>query len=141
MSSKLFLRSAISLYLFSIPVYGADMKNEIDHLLTFVANTECQYERNGTKHTGAEAAEHIKKKYRYYQDKISTAEKFIELSATKSTMSGKYYLIYCRGEPPVKSQGWLLRELKSYRKKCANKTISYSPTMRGNPHYASLCFG
>ena len=42
------------------PVLGADMQREIDHLMQFVENTECQYERNGKFHTGKEAAEHIR---------------------------------------------------------------------------------
>ena len=40
----------------------ADTQQEIAHLLNFVANTTCQYERNGTMHDGFEAQKHIKKK-------------------------------------------------------------------------------
>ena len=39
----------------------ADTQQEIAHLLNFVANTTCQYERNGTMHDGVEAQKHIKK--------------------------------------------------------------------------------
>lgn len=98
-----------------MPAVSADMQNEITHLLSFVKNTQCQYERNGTSHTGVEAVEHIQTKYNYFKDEIDSAEKFIKLSATKSTMSGKYYMIRCEGRSKVKSQEWLLQELTSYR--------------------------
>ena len=101
--------------LIASPVFAADMQQEIDHLLQFVERTNCQYERNGTFHAGLEAMEHIKKKYRYFKDDIDSTERFIELSATKSAMSGKYYLVHCPNQPTVRSQDWLLRELKNYR--------------------------
>lgn len=100
------------------------MQSEIDHLLLFVENTECMFERNGTSHSGKEAVEHIKKKYNYYKDEIDSAEKFIKLSATKSTLSGKYYMILCNGRPIIKSQDWLLQELKNYRRKNANTSFN-----------------
>ena len=91
------------------------MQDEIRHLLGFVQSTQCRYERNGKSYDGEEAAKHIRKKYRYFKDEIDSTEKFIELSATKSTMSGKYYMIYCDDGPGVRSQRWLLDELKDYR--------------------------
>jgi len=93
------------------------MQNEIDHLLIFVENTECQFERNGRFYTGKDAVGHIKKKYDYFKDEIDSAEKFIELSATKSTMTGNYYMVLCNSSPKIKSQEWLLQELESYRSK------------------------
>lgn len=103
------------LLLFVPMVSSANAKQEIEHLLDYVKNTECVYERNGDIHTGGEAVEHIKKKYDYYFDDVKTAEDFIEYSATKSTMSGKYYKVHCKGKLSVKSQTWLLAELRRYR--------------------------
>ena len=97
------------------PVLAIPMDDEIDHLLQFVEQTQCQYERNGNMHSGKEAAEHIKMKYHYFKDDIDSTEKFIELSATKSTMSGTFYLVHCPDRPPLKSQTWLLEELNNYR--------------------------
>ncbi|CCK74892.1 conserved hypothetical protein [Oleispira antarctica RB-8] len=105
----LILLSALSLNVF------ASSEDEINHLLNFVASTDCQYERNGTMHSGKEAVEHINKKYAYYLDDIETTEDFIKYSATKSKMSGKYYKIHCAGNSSVKSQDWLLTELSVYR--------------------------
>lgn len=93
----------------------ASTQDEITHLLSFVAATDCKYERNGSMHTGAEAVEHINKKYDYYSDDITSTEDFIEYSATQSKMSGKYYKIHCKGTPVIKSQDWLLTELQAYR--------------------------
>ena len=101
--------------LFSLNAF-ATPQDEISHLLQFVADTDCKYERNGTMHNGEEAYEHIKNKYEYYSDDIKSAEDFIKYSATKSTMSGKHYKIYCGNSAPIKSQAWLLKELSAYRK-------------------------
>ena len=94
---------------------SADSFKEISHLLNFVKSTDCTYERNGKRHTGAEALGHIKKKYDYFSDDIETAEDFIQYAATKSKMSGKFYLVHCPSQPTIKSQDWLLAELKRYR--------------------------
>ena len=120
MITKLHILFFVATYVTSMPVFSSDMNAEIEHLLSYVENTECLYERNGTMHNGKDAVEHIKKKYNYFKDKINSTEKFIELSATKSTMSGKYYMILCKDKLPVKSQEWLLRELESYRAKNSN---------------------
>lgn len=109
--SKLLL---ILLSVMSVNLY-ASIKTEINHLLSFVGATECKYERNGTMHTGSEAVKHINKKYDYYLDNIESAEDFIKYSATKSTMSGKYYKVYCLNADPIKSKDWLLSELERYR--------------------------
>ncbi|GLP96234.1 DUF5329 family protein [Paraferrimonas sedimenticola] len=103
--------------LLTISVFSvqANTQAEIEHLLDYVRSTDCQYERNGTMHTGAEAVKHIQRKYKHFADDIVTAEDFVRLSATKSMMSGKYYQVHCEGQPTVKSQDWFLIELKNYR--------------------------
>ncbi|MEQ9618764.1 MAG: DUF5329 family protein [Deltaproteobacteria bacterium] len=90
-------------------------KPEVEHLLTFVRNTDCKFERNGTMYDGGRAYSHINKKYGYFRDEITSTETFIEYSATKSTMSGKFYFVHCADSEPVKSGDWLLRELINFR--------------------------
>lgn len=90
-------------------------QSEIEHLLDFVKKTSCQFNRNGKAHDGPDAAAHIEKKYKHFKDKIITAEDFITHSATKSSMSGEYYILGCQGQDPIKTQEWLLLELKKYR--------------------------
>jgi hypothetical protein len=94
---------------------SAEQKLEIDHLLNFVINSSCKINRNGKIHEGSKATSHIQKKYEYFKDDIKTTEQFIELSATKSTMSGNYYIVICGDNKPFKTKVWLLKELKSYR--------------------------
>lgn len=116
MNKSIYTLLCITISTLTLPAIAADMQKEINHLLAFVESTPCKYERNGTKHTGKEAVEHIKTKYNYFMDDIDSTEKFIELSATKSTTSGNYYMIYCADTSAVKSQQWLLQELNVYRK-------------------------
>lgn len=93
----------------------ASSQIEIQHLLNYVATTQCKYERNGTLHSATAAVNHIKKKYDYFVDDIETAEDFIKYSATKSSFSGKHYKIHCYGEPILTSKAWLMDELKRFR--------------------------
>jgi len=90
-------------------------QQEIDYLLNYVENTDCIYDRNGSRHTGLEAVDHIRTKYDYFRDDIESAEDFIRLSASKSTFSGRYYQVICPGVEAERSQDWLLRALKAYR--------------------------
>jgi hypothetical protein len=119
MSKKTGLILSIFTCFTSVPVFASDMQREIDHLLKFLENSECQYERNGKIHSGKNTLDHVKKKYNYFKSKINSTEKFIEYSATKSTMSGKYYMVLCKDKPKVKTHDWLLQELKNYRGKNA----------------------
>ncbi len=93
----------------------ADTQQEINHLLEFVSNTTCQYERNCSFYDGVRAEQHIKKKYEYFKDRIHSAEDFIKYSATKSTISGNQYKIHCADMAVQNSSDWLLDELKKYR--------------------------
>ena len=95
-------------------------QQEIDHLLGFVANTPCQYDRNGSIHNGPDARDHINRKYEYYRKKVKTAEDFVKYSATKSKMSGRSYRIHCPGEKDVSSSEWLLQELQAFRESQLN---------------------
>ncbi len=90
-------------------------KPEVEHLLEFVETTECSFERNKKKYDGEKASEHIKRKYKHFRGQITTTEEFIEYSGTKSTMSGKFYLVYCGDNDPIKSSVWLLEELTQFR--------------------------
>ena len=100
------------------PVLGLDVKTEreINHLLTFVHNSECTFFRNGSWHSSTEAAEHIKGKYGYVlkRGRIKSAEDFIALAASKSSISGKAYKVRC-GEQELTSASWLGEELRLYR--------------------------
>ena len=104
----------VSSLTFSTSHAFADMESEIKHLLNYVESSPCMFIRNGSNHSGADAKEHIVKKYNYFKDRISSAEQFIEYAATKSTMSGKKYKVRCDGKEYLTAQ-WLSDELKHYR--------------------------
>jgi len=87
---------------------------EIDHLLQFIANSNCTFIRNGERYPSAEAKLHINKKYNYVKSKVNSAEDFIKYAATKSSMTGKYYSVICAGKEKTSKQ-WLLDELAAYR--------------------------
>jgi len=93
-----------------------EQRHEVEHLLNFVANTSCIIDRNGSLHTGPEALSHIKKKYAYFRNDISTTEEFIKRSASKSTFSGNAYTVQCGGNKTTTTQYWLMTELEAYRK-------------------------
>jgi len=93
----------------------AGQKPEIDHLLSFVQHSSCRINRNGKFYDASDAVSHIKKKYAYFKDEIQTTEQFIELSATKSTLSGKYYMVQCEDSKQVSTKEWLLDELANFR--------------------------
>jgi len=94
-----------------------EQQPEVDHLLDFVRQSDCVLIRNGSEYNGKKGVSHIQIKYDYFRDDITTTEAFIEYSATKSTMSGKYYTIRCPGKKEMRTQDWLLNELKNFRQK------------------------
>jgi len=99
----------------SITIAGsANTESEVQHLLRFIENSNCIFIRNNDEHTSKKAKSHIEKKYNYYKSKISSAEDFIKYSATKSSMSGKFYKVRCNGNEQTSSQ-WLLDELATFR--------------------------
>jgi hypothetical protein len=88
---------------------------EVEHLINYLADSDCQMVRNGKSHDGKDGANHVRRKYAHFRKEILNTEDFIQYSATKSTLSRKYYEVHCPGEAPVRSRDWLLEELKAYR--------------------------
>ena len=90
---------------------------EIEHLFQYISATGCRFERNGTWHDTAAARAHVNMKYQYMLDrgKVDSAEAFIEGAASRSSLSGKDYLVQCPGQPAVPSAGWLREELERFR--------------------------
>ena len=92
----------------------ASMQEEINHLLNFIETSDCIFVRNGSRHDPKEAVKHIEKKYNYLKKRIKTTEDFIKGAATKSSLSGRTYMIICNGKE-MKTADWLAAELKTYR--------------------------
>jgi len=92
-------------------------QHEIQHLLDFVKNSACMMNRNSSKHKTVDAVNHIQRKYNHFRKEIHSTEDFIRLSASKSTMSGKFYTVKCPGFKQQQTRAWLLKELEMYRVK------------------------
>ncbi len=95
------------------------VRTEIDTLLAALATAGCEFNRNGTWHSGAEARVHLTRKLDHLSGRnaISSTEQFIELGASASSSSGKPYLVKCGGGAPVESRSWLQERLKMVRGK------------------------
>lgn len=117
MKNVLFLIAII----FCSPSLTADMKSdtekEILHLLVYLENSGCEFNRNGSWYSPDEAVKHIEKKYRYLIKigLINSAEQFIDRAASESSMSGRSYLVRCGDSEPVRSSIWFTDELKKFR--------------------------
>lgn len=108
---------ALSLLL-AQPVFAADdatTSTEVNFLLEFVASSGCTFIRNGDDHPSAEAAEHLRLKYRRGKRYVNSAEQFIDRLATESSWSGDPYTVTCKGATQPSAQ-WLHRALTDYRK-------------------------
>ena len=113
--SSWLVAAALYLAAFVLPA-GAETvtEGEIALLLTYIEGSECTFLRNGKEHGSAEAREHIGKKYDYVKKRVATAEDFIEYAATKSSLSGKAYLVRCDGVEMATAE-WLKAELALIR--------------------------
>ena len=96
---------------------SATARIEINYLLGYVEQSGCRFYRNGTWYDAGQAQAHLRQKYDYLaaRNRIGTAEDFIELAATKSSMSGKAYAIECNGGPIEPANQWLREALARYR--------------------------
>lgn len=94
---------------------------EIAHLMTYIRASSCEFLRNGAWHSAEAAHDHIMKKLKYirYRDTLRDAEQFIEMAATRSSMTGEIYQVRCPGVPLQDCSRWLLDELGRYRKSAA----------------------
>lgn len=89
--------------------------DEIDYLIDSVSQSHCVFIRNGKRYTGRDARQHLRSKNRLNSHLIDTTEEFIEKIASRSVMSGKPYLIACRGADEQPLGDWLTARLADYR--------------------------
>ena len=93
----------------------AVLDEEINHLISAIGASGCEFVRNGKRYSSEKAEDHIRVKYRRGKRYATTTENFIERLASQSSMSKEPYWIECEGDPPVKSGDWLRAELERYR--------------------------
>jgi len=104
----------------SLPAWAQDetrSRQEIAHLLDFVADSGCQFNRNGSWHDSRAARNHLQEKYDYLKHRklVPDTKAFIERAATESSFSHKAYQVRCGNGPVITSAQWLNTELARYR--------------------------
>lgn len=111
----------IVMVLFAIPAvaktHSGQVSHEIEKLIEFVRTSDCTFYRNGRWYEAVKAAEHINQKYQYVQKRglINTAEDFIKYAATKSSFSGKPYIVQCADGEAMQCATWLTTALEQLR--------------------------
>jgi len=92
-------------------------RTEIDGLMSRLEASGCEFNRNGSWHTAAEAKSHLLRKLKYLDEReaVQTTEQFIELAASSSSMTGQPYLVRCGSDAAVPSGTWLRSQLQVLR--------------------------
>lgn len=90
-------------------------EQEILQLILVVEDSQCEFERNGTRYNSEDAADHLRLKYNNGRRYADTADHFIERLASQSSFSGKPYFIQCQDKPKEPSASWLKRALAEMR--------------------------
>ena len=100
------------------PAEPSQTETEIVHLLDFVEQSDCQFNRNDNWYNGKQARLHLENKYDFLvmRGVIGKAEDSIAKAASKSSLSGRPYRIRCVDEKTVSSAQWLTGELQRFRK-------------------------
>ena len=92
----------------------ADANTEIRALIQAVAESECEFNRNGSLYSAETAAEHLELKYSRGKRYADSAEAFIERLASTSSWSGEPYQMICDGETQPAGD-WLTSTLTTIR--------------------------
>jgi hypothetical protein len=104
---------------------------EVEYLLTAVASSGCEFDRNGEWFDSQKASSHLRVKYDALValGRPVTAVDFIDKVATKSSLSGRPYLIRCAGGEPAPTNQWLREVLERYRR-CASSATPCASWLR-----------
>jgi len=113
------VRSALSIFaltLFIGPAAGAPSPVEarkIEHLIAAVEQLrDAKFIRNGTAYDASKAAHHLRLKLREAGDRVASAEDFIHLCGSRSSVSGKPYEIVFDDGRRITSEAFLRARLK-----------------------------
>jgi hypothetical protein len=110
------LASAILIVTFAGQTFATEsLEQTVNYLIDYVAKSDATFIRNGVSHTPMEATAHIRAKYAHFKSEIKTPEDFIRLSASKSLLTGKPYLVRTPDAKEMRLDVWLTQALKQYR--------------------------
>lgn len=91
---------------------SARERQRIDALIAAVEKSGLVFIRNGSEHSAADAASHMRLKFNNAGSRISTAEQFIDYLASKSSITGSPYFLKFPDGHTEKAGLWLHRKLK-----------------------------
>jgi hypothetical protein len=106
----------VILALFSGAVSAQDNieKKKIEFLISSVENLKgAKFIRNGSEYDGKKAAEHLRMKLQNALV-VQPADDFIRLCASKSSITGKPYMIRSSDGKTIKSEKYFRQKLKEY---------------------------
>lgn len=103
------------LLLGSLSAHSLDSDAEIEFLLSAIGSSGCEFSRNGSVHSAAEAESHLRMKYDNGRRYVSSAEQFIDRLASKSSITRRPYSIVCAEGVTTLSSDWLYNKLNEYR--------------------------
>ena len=109
--------------------------HEVEQLFSALEHSNCQFYRNGSWYGATKASAHLRRKYDYLLDRglVKSAETFIELAASKSSMSGKPYMVKCGDAAPIESKIWFTKKLLDARASHTGANNSFKPKpLRGS---------
>ena len=93
---------------------------KIEALIEAVGHLEgAVFIRNGSEHTPAQAADHVRLKWRNAGRRVKTAPDFIRFCASGSSLSGKPYQIRLMDGRTVLASDWFWTELKRMEASCS----------------------
>ncbi len=107
---------------------SSDFRNDLNSLMVVFQTCECKFVRNGVEHDPKEARAHMEKKLKAVEGRIQTIQEFIDYIGSKSSISGKPYLVKFADGKTKESGVWLkekwneiLRERNSSTKSIRKK--------------------
>src|SRR5437879_5390558 len=110
------LLALVFVFSFRTHTFAAEsMEQTVDYLIDYVGKSNATFIRNGISHTPAEVVAQIKAKYEHFKSEIKTPEDFIRLSASKSLLTGKPYLVRTPDGKEMHLDAWLTDALKQHR--------------------------
>jgi hypothetical protein len=113
---KTFAISAVlALLMVSSPLCRANDADDIEFIINAVGTSECVFIRNGKEHSADDAEKHLRMKYRRGKKWVTSAESFIDRLASKSSFSGKPYLMRCGQQAPQPAAAWMMERLAVFR--------------------------
>ncbi|AXR67970.1 YfeK family protein [Leptospira mayottensis] len=86
---------------------SSDFRNDLNSLMAVFESCECKFIRNGVEHGPKEARAHMEKKLKMVEGRIQTIPEFIDYIGSKSSVSGKPYLVKFADGKTKESGVWL----------------------------------